>query len=112
MGGHYCTATACLSLVSGFVESQEGPRFFHKTSFARDGRDTRPPPSHLGRKEEPFVCPSVQEHLAARRLQCTHSTCGGRSACTAPARSDVYMIIISCVESGEGKRIGTCLLAC
>lgn len=28
--GHYCTATACLSLVSGFVESQEGPRFFIK----------------------------------------------------------------------------------
>lgn len=44
MGGQVtaANATACLSLVSGFVESQEGPRFFHKTSFARDGRDTRP----------------------------------------------------------------------
>lgn len=64
--GHCRNATACLSLVSGFVESQEGPRFFIKPVSLETGEIRVRPPSHLEKKRSRRL--SIPEHLAARRL--------------------------------------------
>lgn len=97
----------------GFVESQEGPRFFHKTSFARDGRDTRPPPSHLGKKRGAVRLSNPSKNTWQPDARSVHTVLAVVDLpAQRQARSDVYMIIIWRVESGESRRVGTCLFAC